>query len=337
MTRVSGFEWKRPMDCTVMDHYRRSSRNGFTAHPMDRRHNLRKDATWVSERLARPSTRFVPLWNSKNLLTCEDVPQPVFLTSEDIEDLGLTSDSATFLGEDDGNAYFAIELPGDEPNLQQTHSLPCRFRDLRAVSTLLDGKDASLLAYSRAIIYWHSRNRYCGNCGSPTMVSAAGHLRICSSGSCGLEHFPRTDPAIIVLVSAGEYCLLGRQAIWPEFMYSTLAGFVEPGESLEDAVVREVWEETGIRIREVHYHSSQPWPFPASIMLGFTAWAERGPVLLNDRELQDAGWFTREDIRMGIEKGSLKLPSVISIAYHLIEDWFDSAGLTPLRDVARRS
>jgi NAD+ diphosphatase len=148
-------------------------------------------------------------------------------------------------------------------------------------------------------------------------------MRVCTNPDCGQLHFPRTNPAIIVLVALRERCLLGRQATWPEGLYATIAGFVEPGESLEEAVVREVREETGIEVREVTYHSSQPWPFPSSIMLGFTAQAGSDHIQLNDGELEDARWFSREEIARGVEEGWLRLPSSVSISYRLIEDWYD--------------
>lgn len=149
--------------------------------------------------------------------------------------------------------------------------------------------------------------------------------------------FPRTDPAIIVLIWSGEKCLLGRQPSWPKLMHSVIAGFVEPGESAEWAVVREAYEEVGVRVKNIFYHSSQPWPFPCSLMLGFTAEAEGEAVRLGDKELEDARWFSRGEVQRAVEGGTLRLPSTVSIAYHLIEDWFDSAGGTRMRDLATGS
>jgi NAD+ diphosphatase len=162
-----------------------------------------------------------------------------------------------------------------------------------------------------------------------TLPAKSGHVLVCTNPSCRHEQFPRIDPAIIVLVSDGERALLGRQASWPVGRYSTIAGFVEPGESLEDAVAREVFEETGIEVDRIEYHSSQPWPFPASLMLGFTAHAVTTEVRLRDQELEDARWFTRAALT---SNGAL-LPPRQSISYRLIEEWFDAGAGTPLRDI----
>jgi NAD+ diphosphatase len=159
--------------------------------------------------------------------------------------------------------------------------------------------------------------KHCGVCGSVSRVESGGNTRICSNDDCGVQTFPRVDPAIIVLVSNDEQCLLGRQPNWPEGRYSTIAGFVEPGESLEDAVRREVAEETNIEVGKVSYHSSQPWPFPSSLMLGFMAEARSGEILLNDGELEDAQWFTRKELRSGFPK----LPYRLSIARRLVDNW----------------
>jgi NAD+ diphosphatase len=161
------------------------------------------------------------------------------------------------------------------------------------------------------------------------LSAKSGHVLVCTDPSCRHETFPRIDPAIIVLISDGERALLGRQASWPIGRYSTIAGFVEPGESLEDAVAREVFEETGIEVDRIEYHSSQPWPFPASLMLGFTAHAVTSEVHLRDQELEDARWFTRAEIA---SSGAL-LPPRQSISFRLIEHWFDAGGDQRLRDV----
>ena len=172
------------------------------------------------------------------------------------------------------------------------------------LASLLPVDEAGLLGYARAMVAWRRRHRYCGTCGAKTMPAKGGHVLVCTNPVCRHEQFPRIDPAIIVLVSDGERALLGRQAAWPRGRYSTIAGFVEPGESLEDAVAREVLEETGVRVAEIEYHSSQPWPFPSSLMLGFTAHALTQEVHLRDQELEDARWFTRADLRGGRTPGA---------------------------------
>ncbi len=184
---------------------------------------------------------------------------------------------------------------------------------------MLPADEANLAAHAIALITWHRLQKFCGLCGAETRPESGGNARLCNDSDCANRIFPRVDPAIIVLVAHGNECLLGRQASWPEGRYSTIAGFVEPGESLEDAVRREVWEETNIDVGSVHYHSSQPWPFPASLMLGFTAIANSREIHLNDGELEDAGWFTRKELRSGFPK----LPYRLSIARRLVDDWLE--------------
>jgi NAD+ diphosphatase len=191
--------------------------------------------------------------------------------------------------------------------------------------------DAGLLGYARALISWRRRHRYCGTCGFKTESAKSGHVLVCANPDCRHGQFPRIDPAIIVLVSDGERALLGRQASWPSGRYSTIAGFVEPGESLEDAVAREVFEETGIRVDAIEYQSSQPWPFPSSLMLGFNAHALTTEVRLQDQELEDARWFTRADVA---SNGAM-LPPRQSISFRLIEQWFDAEGGDRLRELHR--
>jgi NAD+ diphosphatase len=185
--------------------------------------------------------------------------------------------------------------------------------------------------------YWHYRHRFCGDCGSPTRSTEGGHQRVCTNDQCKQPHFPRTDPAIIVIITSGKHCLLGRQRAWPKDLYSTIAGFVEPGESLEAAVVREIKEETGVQVDEVYYHSSQAWPFPGSIMLGFSAKTASKDVSLDINELEDARWLSREEMENGLKAGSLKLPSPVSIAFRLIEDWFNAESKSRLRNVISTS
>jgi NAD+ diphosphatase len=196
-----------------------------------------------------------------------------------------------------------------------------RFADLRQLGGRLERHEGSLLALARAMVFWHSRHRFCGLCGAPTRSEEAGHMRRCTGDGCKAMHFPRTDPAVIMLVTDGERALLGRNKNFVPGMYSTLAGFVEPGESLEDAVAREVREETAIEVGAVHYHSSQPWPFPANIMLGFYAEATSTAVTVDYGELEDARWFERDWLLSHRDDDSFRMPRLDSIARRLIEDW----------------
>jgi NAD+ diphosphatase len=287
---------------------------------VDRANWRRKDPAWLAERLVDPESRFVPVWRTQNLVVtvAGAAPQAAFLPRHEIACEG----DCVLLGVVEERAYFALDLSPVEAPLEALRSaLPVEFTDLRRVGPLLARHEGSLLAYARGITYWHSRHRFCGVCGSPTLSEEAGHVRRCSNEACKAQHFPRTDPAVIMLVHDGDRCLLGRQRIWPAGMHSTLAGFVEPGESLEEAVAREVEEETAIRVDEVTYHSSQPWPFPASIMLGFHARARTTEIRVDHSELQDARWYDRAFLLSHEDNDDFRMPRRDSIARRLIEDW----------------
>ncbi len=231
-----------------------------------------------------------------------------------------------FLGEHFGQPVFSVSCDAALEDLLSLSAEPLVFFDLRQATSQLPFHHASLLGYALAMDNWHRTHAFCGSCGSPTESSESGHMRLCTGSDCGRHHFPRTDPAIIVLVESGDSCLLGRKKEWPDRRYSTIAGFVEPGETPEQSVCREVHEETGIRVEAVGYAGAQPWPFPGSLMLGFRARAPRGVISLMDDELQDARWFSREEIAEWVPAGRLRLPTRISIAYRLIEDWYDRGG-----------
>ena len=314
-----------------MDHYTRSSLNFFSARAFQRACDRRLEPDWLRDRLSDPSTRIVPVSRSRNLLRGEDThPQAVLLSSADLGASPRFHEAAILLGERDGTTYFALDLDELEPANSALLPAGATFRELRDVGPILDAEEGSLLAYARGITYWHARHRYCGDCGGPTRTTEGGHLRVCQRSGCERKHFPRTDPAVIVLVlhrdgaQAVERCLLGRQREWPTRLYSAIAGFVEPGESLEDTVLREVREETGVTVTHVHYHSSQPWPFPSSLMLGFTATALEDDIVRHDQELADARWFSRAEIVESLVEGHLRVPRRVSIAYRLLEDWFDA-------------
>jgi NAD+ diphosphatase len=315
-------------------------RNVFAGPYLDRAGHLRADPAWLESALADPRSRVLPVWDSKNLVVGE-APAASSNAWESAAADGSMLKAAFFgieeippqrradlilLGRREGIVYFAYELESAEPP-----SVPegMRFTDLRTAAALLPDEDAGLLSYARAMIGWRRMHRYCGRCGATTLSAKAGHVLVCTNPVCRHEQFPRLDPAIIVLVIDGDRVLLGRQASWPKGRYSTIAGFVEPGESLEDAVAREVHEETGIRVDGILYHSSQPWPFPSSLMLGFTARAATQEIDLRDLELEDARWFTREDI----VAGTPYLPPSVSISFRLIEHWFDGASGMSLREL----
>jgi len=299
--------------------------NVFAGPYLDRAAHLRKDTAWVNAALADPDTLLVPLWQARNLIRrAERASTAAFVEAAHELRRTLPDGELVLLGRFRGRVVFAAEIVAESP----PELLPgAAFEDLRTAGGFLPHDEAGLLACARALILWRQRHRYCGRCGAPTRAASAGHVMTCSEPSCAAEHFPRLDPAIIVLVTDGERALLGRQAAWPPGRYSTIAGFVEPGESLEDAVVREVLEETGVHVQDAEYHSSQPWPFPSSLMIGFTARAAADAVPRADEELEDVRWFTREEIATGTPG----LPPPQSVSFRLIEDWYDSAAPVPLR------
>jgi NAD+ diphosphatase len=320
------------MDVTDNDHREPSAGAHFTFLSLDRVPHRRHEEDWLAEQLQASTTRFVPVWGSEFLVVEEPTPRPILLGAPELGDLREQAESVILLGETQGSTYFALGLPGtQEPPVSLARAGV--LRDLRRVAALLDRWDGTLLAYAKAMTYWHRRHRFCGDCGSPTLSTEGGHLRVCTNPQCGQHHFPRIDPAIIVLVTFGERCLLGRQRVWPAGRYSIIAGFVEPGETLEAAVAREVCEETGIAVEQVRYRASQPWPFPSSLMLGFSAQAASPEIRLTDGELEDARWLSREEIATELRRRTLRLPPEVSISYRLIEGWFDAGGSGCLRQL----
>lgn len=227
-------------------------------------------------------------------------------------------DVASFLGQNPGeDAFFALAAEQLPPG---SIASDAEWLDLRQAAALWPNFDSGLFAYAKALLLWQSRARHCGACGSATQLVRAGHCARCRNPDCAMQQFPRTDAAIIVLVHDDDRALLGRQRSWPNKRWSTLAGFVEPGESLEDAVRREVGEEAGVRVGSVSYHSSQPWPFPGALMVGFHASAANAAISVGD-ELEDARWFRDVDLVAAITSGEVRLPPLISISRRLIEDW----------------
>jgi NAD+ diphosphatase len=314
--------------------------NFYTAPGFERAGLRRRDDGWILERLADPASLFVPVWRNQSLVVESDGGElrAALLAGGELAALigdgeaRLGRGEAVFLGVIAERAHFAFDLsPHDDPlDVLRSPALAAsglggaepRFTDLRRVGAVLERHEGALLALARAMMFWHFRHRFCGVCGSPTRSEEAGHMRRCSDAACNTMHFPRTDPAVIMLVTDGDRALLGRNKNFPlPGMYSTLAGFVEPGESLEDAVAREVREETGIVVASVDYHSSQPWPFPGNIMLGFHAEAATTEIAIDYGELEDARWFARDWLLTHPDDDSFRMPRLDSIARRLIEDW----------------
>jgi len=298
---------------------------------IDRQDQLRKNDTELLTLWNQPNARVLPVLKGKCLIrTTDSLPH--------LEWVGVQNswrfENAIFLGTTDAEGaenspWFAINV--DEDSISPL-KLPndTEFQDLRVVGPHLTPDDSALLKYAKGLTFWHSTTRYCSSCGSNLTNTQGGHTKQCSNEQCQQLVFPRTDPAVIMLVTrtdaAGEeWCLLGRSPVWPPGMYSTLAGFVESGESLEQAVAREVYEESGVRVQDVQYISSQPWPFPRSIMLGFRAVATTEKITLDVNELEDARWFTRADLEnfgaWGDANFEFQLPRTDSIAYALVTQW----------------
>jgi NAD+ diphosphatase len=301
-------------------------RNILAGAYLDRAAHLRKDPAWFASALADERSRALPVWNARNLILEGAAPRAALLELSAIPAERRNSNDLILLGRFGDADIFTYEIAALEPPQVMPGT---RFEDLRMVAAVLAAEDAGLLGYARGMVLWRTRHRYCGSCGATTLATKGGHVLVCTNPACRHEQFPRIDPAIIVLVSDGERALLGRQAAWPVGRYSTIAGFVEPGESLEDAVAREVFEETGINVDQIEYHSSQPWPFPSSLMLGFTAHAQTTQIQMRDDELEDAQWFTREDLA----SGRPIVPPSVSISFRLLEHWFDAGGDKKLREI----
>jgi len=286
--------------------------NTFAGGGLDRMGPRRTDAAWLADRRADPASRVVIATRDGVLVDPDGTPATVAVSE-------VPDDAETVLlgvGHD-GAAVFAAD-PGPERGvaLRPEASL-VGLRDVAAMSALAD---ANLLAHATGLLNWHRRHRFCANCGAATDTAEAGYVRECPN--CGAQHHPRTDPVVITLVTDGDRVLLGRNANWPERRFSCLAGFVEPGESLEQAVEREVGEEAGVTVADVRYVSSQPWPFPASLMLGFEATYTGGVPHPHDRELQAVEWFTREDLRRAAAgDGNVTIPPPLAIARRLMDGW----------------
>jgi NAD+ diphosphatase len=279
--------------------------NTFEGARLNRVTARRRDAEWVAERVADPLSRAVVAGPDGVLVEGDS------LRLEPLDGLA----EPLLLGVQDGRALFAVDGAGRSDLV-----------GVREIAPALAQDEGGLLAYAASLLNWHRRHRFCSVCGTASEVREAGLLRVCPA--CGAQHHPRTDPVVIMLVvdGPGDRVLLGRQASWPAGRYSALAGFVEPGESLEDAVAREVWEESGVEVTGARYVSSQPWPFPSSLMLGFEAAYVSGDAVAADGELEDARWFTRAELADAAdERGSLKLPPPLAIARRLIDGWLSRA------------
>lgn len=304
----------------------------FAGNPLDRAANTRREPEELDRLIGLPQSRFLPLWNLQALVTTEPEPRLAWQPLAGLPAFAGDDANLVFLGLEEGAPRFAAGTKGEEdPTAAGVLAGRGRFVETRRLASDIPAGEAAILAQSRALIDWHDRHGFCAACGSPTKPGEAGYLRVCRNETCRTQHFPRTDPVVIMLVAREDRCLLGRSKRFPtRKRYSALAGFVEPGESIEEAVRREVLEETGITVGPVTYHSSQPWPFPSSLMIGCIGEAESEEINIDPEELQDARWLTREEVRACFEgpdhtasDGSLEIPPPDAIAHHLIKTWVE--------------
>ena len=282
---------------------------------IDRASVCRERSEWLA---AQSAGGEVLVAAGSQLLTRTDgTGEPLWVTLKAVSEVLDEWLEPIFLGQVDGRSYFVVVVPQPEQAKQVEGAFDGFFEAYLAGVAMAQTRLRDVYALAAFMGFWHRRHQLCGSCGSATRVENGGHLRRCSDEACGQQFFPNMDPAVIVLIEHEERCLLGRQSRWPDAMYSVLAGFVEPGESLEAAVAREVQEEVGLVVEGITYHASQPWLFPNSLMLGFTARALSTQLDLSADELEAADWYTREYVRAHPEM----LPHSTSIAYCLIQDW----------------
>jgi NAD+ diphosphatase len=295
----------------------------FAGNPLDRGDAYRRNKTWLDEQARNPRSRFLPLWQLNVLIQTDQETRLGWVSPTDIGRLNIDV-SPVFLGLLDEVSYFAIDIsqlgdPRHELNLEEAW----RFEEARSAATSLSAAEAGILAQSRAQLDWHKRHQFCSVCGQRTVPGRGGQVRQCMA--CKAEHFPRTDPVAIMVVTDGERCLLGqsRGRLSRTGTYSALAGFMDQGECIEEAVRREVKEEAGIEVGRVQYHSSQPWPFPSSLMIGCHAQALTTDIHIDNEEMTDVQWFHRADVLSALrgDHAHLRVPQPIAIAHHLIKAW----------------
>jgi NAD+ diphosphatase len=295
----------------------------FAGNPLDRMSEHRRDKEWVASLLADPASRILPLYDLKPAVRDPAQPALEWRPLEPWRPLIDGGATCIFLGIDAGRAHFAVDATGAEIG----SNADAENVDVRTLAPLIPATEAAILAEARSLIDWHNRHRFCAQCGTPTDVSSAGWTRRCPN--CRASHYPRSDPVTIMLVVRGERALLGRNKRRPGQRFSCLAGFMEPGETPEEAVRREVKEESGIRVGRVKYLAAQPWPFPSTLMMGFLAEGISEDITIDPEELAEARWFERDEIRAMVARAAsgdddpaqVSLPQPLAIAHHLCRRW----------------
>ena len=295
----------------------------FAGNPMDRGEVERRDEEWLTAQASDPASRMLPMWQLNVPVSSEH--KLSWLNPDDVRQLNIATEPI-FLGLLEGRSHFVVDVSAAERDHFEQSGLT--FEDARTTAEYLSGTESGIVAQARSQLSWHGSHGFCAVCGRPTHIARGGQVRRCSpkeEGGCGREHYPRTDPVVITVVHDGDRCLLGqsRGRLVAMRRYSALAGFMDQGESIEEAVAREVMEEAGIQVGAVRYHSSQPWPFPSSLMIGCHADAATTEIAFDAEEMTDVQWFSRDEVLLALEERSevLAIPGPTAIAHHLIRAW----------------
>lgn len=298
----------------------------FTGSRLDRAAHYRKDSDWLADKLKDPSSRFLSMHSLKGLIDLTGGPAIDWRGAADVRPFIDAGACVIFLGIADFACHFAIDVSAIENPKKPPNADWGKFIDVRSIAGQLRPGDSGALAQARSMIDWHNRHGFCAVCGCSTKSVESGYSRKCENPDCKASHFPRTDPVVIMMITKGDKCLLGRGPHFPKGNYSCLAGFIEPGETIEQAVRREVFEEAGIKVGDVGYLASQPWPYPSSLMIGCSGEALSEEITIDSEELEDARWFTKaQAIEMLSHSetmtGEVRMPPALSLAHQLAKAW----------------